>query len=56
MKIKKSSNVGNDIADDVITLNNFFAQWIEELDIKRHGDDIPILSLTNTGEIYKYST
>ena len=55
MKIKKSSNVANDLADNVITANNFFAHWIKELDIKRYGDDIPILPLTNTVEIYKYS-
>ena len=55
MKIKKSSNVANDLADDVTTVNNFFAHWIKELDIKWYGDDIPILSLTNTVEIYKYS-
>ena len=55
MKIKKSSDVANDLADDVKTVNNFFAHWIKELDIKRYGDDISILPLTNTVEIYKYS-
>ena len=55
MKIKKSSNVANDLADDVITVNNFFVRWMKELDIKRYRDDIPILPLTNTVEIYKYS-
>ena len=55
IKIKKSSSVANDLADDVITVNNFFGHWIKELDIKRYGDDIPILHLTNTVEIYKYS-
>ena len=54
MKILKSSNVANDLADDVITVNNFFAHWIKELDFKRYGDDIPILPLTITVEIYKY--
>ena len=29
--------------------------WIKELDIKRYGDDIPILPLTDTVRIYKYS-
>ena len=55
MKIKKSSNVANDLPNDVITVNNFFVYWMKELDIKRYGDDIPILPLTNTVEIYKYS-
>ena len=55
MKIKKSSDVANYLADDVITVNNFLAHWIKELDIKRYGDDFSILPLTNTVEIYKYS-
>ena len=47
MKIKESSDVANNLADDVITVNNFLAHWIKELNIKRYGDDIPILPLTN---------
>ena len=35
-------------------MNNFFAHWIKEIDIKRLGDDIPILPTTNTIDIYKY--
>ena len=38
-----------------MTVNNFFAHWIKEIDIKRYGDEIPILPLTNTDDIYKYS-
>ena len=38
-----------------ITINSFFAHWIKEIDIKRLGDDIPILPTTNTIDIYKYS-
>ena len=55
IKIKKSSNVVNDLADEVITVNNFFAHWIKELNIKRYTDDIPILPVTSTVEIYKCS-
>ena len=36
MKIKKQ--FANNLADDVITVNNSFAHWIKELDIKRYGD------------------
>ena len=28
--------------------------WIEEIDIKRYGDDMPILPLTNMVDIYQY--
>ena len=55
LKIKEKNNEANNIDDDEIPVNNFFANWIKELDIKHYGDDLPILPLTNTVEIYKYS-
>ena len=55
LKIKKKTNVANNILVTEITVNNFFANWIKEIDIKRLGDDTPILPTTNTVEIYKYS-
>ena len=55
LKIKKKTNVANDILATEITVNNFFAHWIKETDIKRLGDDVPVLPTTNTIEIYKYS-
>ena len=55
LKIKKKTNVANDILATEITVNNFFAHWIKEIDIKRLGDDLPVLPTTNTIEIYKYS-
>ena len=48
------TNVANDILATEITVNNFFAHWIKEIDIKRLGDDIHILPTTNTIDIYKY--
>ena len=51
MKIKKSSNNNDDLDTTLITINNSFAHWIKEIDIKRYSDDIPILPLTNTVEI-----
>ena len=55
LKIKKKSNVANNISATEITVNNFFAQWIKEIDIRRLGDQTPILRTTNAVEIYKYS-
>ena len=37
-----------------MTVNNFFAHWMKEIDFKRHNDKIPMLSLINTVDIYKY--
>ena len=38
-----------------MTINNFFAHWIKEIDIKQYGDEISILQLINTVDTYKYS-
>ena len=50
IKIKSALDNNNDIAAGVITVNNVFAQWIKEIDIKSYSDDIPILPLINTFE------
>ena len=55
LRIKKKTDDANDIDNDEITVNNSLAHWIKEIDIKRYGGDLPILPLTNTVEIYKYS-
>ena len=55
LKIKKKTNVANNLDNTLITVNNFFAHWIKEIDIKKLGDDQPILPTINTVEIYKYS-
>ena len=36
-------------------MNNFLVHWIKQIDIKRYGDDMPILPLTNTVDIYRNS-
>ena len=36
-------------------VNNFFAHWIKEVDIKLYPDDIRILPINNTVDIYRYS-
>ena len=55
LKIKSAADNDNNITVGVITVNNFFAHWIKEIDIKRYDDDVPILPLTNTVIIYQYS-
>ena len=55
MKVKKKSDVANDLDATLMTVNNFFTHWIKEIDIKKLGDDQPILPTINTVEIYKYS-
>ena len=43
IKIKFKTNNENNIAPGTIPANNFFTHWLKEVDIKRYGDDIPIL-------------
>ena len=54
-KIKKSTNNATNPNATVMTVNNFFVHWITEIDIKKYGDEIPILPLINTVDINKYS-
>ena len=53
MKIKSAVDNNNDITPGVIAVNNSFAHLIKEIDIKKYGDDILILLLTNTVDIYR---
>ena len=55
LKIKKSTDDYDNLDATLITVNNFFAHWIKEIDIKKLGDDTPVLPATNTVDIYKYS-
>ena len=51
LRIKKRTSNANNILATEIPVNNFFAHWIREIDIKHYGDDLPVLPLTNTVEI-----
>ena len=39
----------------MIPVNNFFAHWIKGINIKRYGDDIAVLPINKTLDIYRYS-
>ena len=39
----------------MIPVNNFFTYWIKDVNIKRYGDDIAILPINKTLDIYRYS-
>ena len=50
---KKSTDKTADI--DVVTVNNLFARWLKEIDIRRYPDDVRILPTNNTVEVYNYA-
>ena len=55
IKIKSAADNDDDITAGYIPVNNFFAHWIKEIHVKRFGDDISILPLSITVNIYRYS-
>ena len=52
---KKKTNTASEIDDDFMTVNNFFAHFRMEIDIRRYGDNVRILSTNNNVDIYRYS-
>ena len=35
-------------------VNNFFARWLKEIDIRRYPDDVRMLPTNNTVKVYNY--
>ena len=52
---KKKTNSVNNTDATMMTINNFFAHQIKEINIKRYGDDLQILATGKSTEIYRYS-
>ena len=52
---RKKTNKANAIDGDMIPVNNFFTQWIKDVDVKRYGDEIAVLPTNKTVGIYRYS-
>ena len=50
---KKSTDKNADV--DVVTVNNCFACWLKGVDIRRYPDDVRILPINNTVEVYNYA-
>ena len=38
----------------MITVNNFFNHWIKDVIVKKYGDDIAVLPINKTIDIYRY--
>ena len=53
-KIKKSSDKSSDIDSDLITVNNFFAHWVNEISITKYGSDKELPPTFSPWEIYEY--
>ena len=51
----KTSNEANDIDDDLMTVNNFFAHLIKEISITKYVSDKELIPTFFPYEIYQYS-
>ena len=54
MKINKSTSQTTDIDSDLITVNNFFAHLIKEINITKYGSDKELTPTFSLYEIYQY--
>ena len=55
LKIKKKSNKAQDIHDDLVTFNNFFAHLVKEISITKYSSDKELIPTFSPYEIYQYS-
>ena len=55
MKIKKLSDSDDDIDADFITVNNFFAHFIKEVNVTKYRNDKQLIPTFLPYEIYQYS-
>ena len=55
IKIKKATNEVNDMDDDLITADNFFAHFIKEMKVMRYGSDKQLMPTFSPYKIYQYS-
>ena len=55
MKIKKSTNNAVDIDSDLITVNIFFAHFIKEISLTKHGTNKELTPTYSPREIFQYS-
>ena len=51
----KKSNQSVALDADLVPVNNFFARWFTDIDIKRYPDDVRILPTDKTLEIHDYA-
>ena len=56
IQIKKGTDKIQDVDNTITVVNNFFAHWLKEVDIKHYPDNMRILPTSNTADIYNYSS
>ena len=55
MRIRKATDATAATENNTMTVNNFFAHWIKEIDIAKYGTDKQLIPTSTPQEIYQYS-
>ena len=55
INIKRKTNKDVDLDGDLITVNNFFAYFVNEISVKMYGNDKELIPTFSPYEIYNYS-
>ena len=55
IKIKKEANKASNIDADLIIVNDFFAHWVKEVSITKHGSNKESPPTFSLYEVYQYA-
>ena len=55
IQFAKKANKTAQIDKDTVTINNFFGYWFTDIDIRRYIDNMRMLPINNSVDIYQYS-
>ena len=55
IRFKKLSNIAHNLDVDIYPVNNFFAHWIREIDIRKYGTKNSLIPTPTPKEIFRYS-
>ena len=55
MRIRKPTDATAQIEPDMMTVNNFFAHWIKEINITKYGTTKQLIPTSTPQKIYQYS-
>ena len=53
IQIMKRTDEKKNTDGTLIAANNFFTNWLKEIDIKRYPDEVRVLTTNNTVDMYR---
>ena len=55
IRFRKLLNAAHNLDADIYPVNNFFAHWLRETDIRKYGTNKSLIPTTTPNKIYRYS-